>query len=173
MLFLFNMHAYAEQADVNADTTLSKILSVNIAGDLNFGLLEFEPFDAGGQVTLKPNGTVLLGQTGYASLGSSSAGILNVTSPVGESITVSCSNNAILTHEHGSGQSLNLNDTSYKVQGNVKACAHGPKQYTSTGLDQLTIGAKLNLLTGSAAVAGQYATSNAGGNPLSFTFSYQ
>tara|TARA_B100001094_G_C18195576_1_gene810575 strand:+ start:6730 stop:7368 length:639 start_codon:yes stop_codon:yes gene_type:complete len=161
-----------EQSSVNADVSLSNTLSISVAGNLNFGLLEFESSDAGGQVTLKVNGNVQVGNTGYASQGSPSAGVLNVAAPSGESITVSCSNNAVLTHEN-SNQQLNLNDTTYKVRGVVKACAHGPKQYTSTGFEQIRIGAKLNLLTGSAAVPGLYATSNTGGTPLSFTLTYQ
>tara|TARA_B100001094_G_C18195576_1_gene810573 strand:+ start:5006 stop:5560 length:555 start_codon:yes stop_codon:yes gene_type:complete len=160
-------------AEVDADVTLRQSVVINNVKDLQFGVLEYDPADTGGFIILEPTSQVFLGNTGYISSGTATAGSLDIIAAQGETVNISCTPTARLSRENHPSETIPLSGAKYIINGLMWFCSSGMHDFVSGGTDSIHIGAKLTVPTGSQAKPGTYSTSNTGGIPLSFTVTYE
>ena len=165
-------HEY-NQADVDADVTLRQSVVINNVKDLQFGVLEYDPSDSGGFIVLEPTSQVFVGNTGYISSGTPTAGGLDITAAQGEKVNISCTSTATLSRESDPAKTIPLTGAKFIINGLTWFCSTGMHDFISGGTDSIYIGAKLTVPTGNVARAGTYSTSHIGGVPLSFTVTYE
>ena len=161
------------EADVDIDVFLRQAIVVDNVSDLQFGILEYDPSDAGGAIVLGTDGTVDVAGTGYVAAGTPMAGGLDITATDGEKIYVACSASAVLALSTDAGETMSVSDVNYTFNGLVRYCNSGLHELDSTGRDSINIGAQLNVPSGAAAEEGTYSTSHNGGIPLTFTVTYE
>ena len=165
-----------EETNIHVGVSLAIALSIDKTQGLNFGSLQFQSNSQGGPVTLKTNGTVDLGSSGYLHSGNAQAGGFELTLTPEQEISISCSSTATAALSSDANERLLLNQIKYSVAGGAdvlcSALAMSMSGITSNTLN-FTIGADLNVVGGGDAVSGLFSTSHGGGSPIVFTISYK
>ena len=167
--------AEEQQADVGAEVILRQAILISQVQNIDYGILEFDSADPGGDVVIDTDGVVAVGTTGYIDSGSPNAGSLTIVASAGDNLNIACENSAILALNNDPSKLLNLSAVTYKHAANTVACAGtaNPQPIVSSGTDVVTVGATLQVEDGASAVAGSYSTGHTGGQAMTFTVSYQ
>tara|TARA_B100001094_G_C18195576_1_gene810576 strand:+ start:8006 stop:8320 length:315 start_codon:yes stop_codon:yes gene_type:complete len=101
------------------------------------------------------------------------AGILDVSAARGEQISIACTSTATLTSVLSGNPSLQMLHAKYQIRGPLTYCQSGVKYIEARPIEAITIGGKLNLLSGADAIPGYFSTHNQGGMPITFTITYE
>ena len=162
-----------EQADVGAEVLIREAILIQNVSNIDYGILEYDPADAGGDIVIDPDGAVSVGTTGYSAAGNPTAGSLDIVAVSGESLSISCTATATLALSSDQTELLQLSAVQYKLNGALLTCGVGATSVASQGTDTLNVGATLTVASGGTASSGSYSTSNTGGSPMTFTVTYQ
>lgn len=168
--------SWAASEDVGAFLEARHAVSLSNVQNMNFGIVEFTAVHSG-DIRLATNGVIALyNAVGLVLSGVAAAGSVDISGDVSEAMEISCETLATLTD--GIGNSLTADSLEIATGAGIgfglgTACAGiSISPLVSIGATVVKIGGRINV-DGSILYAGDYDTSNAGGDPVTIQVVYQ